>query len=187
MTLTYQDHSPRERFGLGTMKHTKPETQESLNKNVSRPITISNPEPVISSVPTKVKTNDQESKINELTKLVKMLMDEKINSTQKTQELKTVSSQPKNNSSIGVEDARFGRGIHTSEEFKASCGVTTPKGLRCEVNINTLTIEQYLMLAQGNQVLGIVKTKFGGMMKKNIEDMTIVEYMEYEAEMERQT
>ncbi|GJS97062.1 retrovirus-related pol polyprotein from transposon TNT 1-94, partial [Tanacetum coccineum] len=40
MTLTYQDHSPRERSGLGTMKHIKPETQESSNKNVSGPVTI---------------------------------------------------------------------------------------------------------------------------------------------------
>ncbi|GKC89939.1 hypothetical protein Tco_1150588 [Tanacetum coccineum] len=38
MTLTYKDHSPRERSGLGTMKHTKPETQESPNKNISGPI-----------------------------------------------------------------------------------------------------------------------------------------------------
>ncbi|GKB22034.1 hypothetical protein Tco_0855957, partial [Tanacetum coccineum] len=34
MTLTYQDHSPRERSGLGTMKQTNPEAQESLNKSV---------------------------------------------------------------------------------------------------------------------------------------------------------
>ncbi|GKF85628.1 hypothetical protein Tco_0253455 [Tanacetum coccineum] len=52
MTLTYQDHSPRERSGLGTMKHRKPETQESLNKNVSGHVTVSNTEPVTSSVPT---------------------------------------------------------------------------------------------------------------------------------------
>ncbi|GJY38546.1 hypothetical protein Tco_0424910 [Tanacetum coccineum] len=83
MTLTYQDHSPRERSGLGTMKHTKPETQESSNKNVSGPVIVSNPKPVTFSVPSEVKTNYQESKINELTKLVQMLMDEKINSTQK--------------------------------------------------------------------------------------------------------
>ncbi|GJR68363.1 hypothetical protein Tco_0014428 [Tanacetum coccineum] len=56
MTLTYQDHSPRERSGLGTMKYTKPKTQESLNKSVSGPVTISDNEPVTSSVPTKVKT-----------------------------------------------------------------------------------------------------------------------------------
>ncbi|GJS02866.1 retrovirus-related pol polyprotein from transposon TNT 1-94 [Tanacetum coccineum] len=58
MTLIYQDHSLRERSGLGTMKHTKPETQESSNKYVSGPVTVSNPKPVTSSVPTEVKTND---------------------------------------------------------------------------------------------------------------------------------
>ncbi|GJV44132.1 hypothetical protein Tco_1428668 [Tanacetum coccineum] len=42
MTLTYKVHSPRERSGLGTMKHTKPETQESPNKNISGPVAISN-------------------------------------------------------------------------------------------------------------------------------------------------
>ncbi|GKD29388.1 hypothetical protein Tco_1240166, partial [Tanacetum coccineum] len=51
MTLTYQDHSLRERSGLGTMKHTKPENQESSNKNVSGPVTISNIEPVTTLVP----------------------------------------------------------------------------------------------------------------------------------------
>nr|GEW02662.1 hypothetical protein [Tanacetum cinerariifolium] len=40
MPLTYQDHSLRERTGLGTMKHTKPETQESLSKSVSGPVTV---------------------------------------------------------------------------------------------------------------------------------------------------
>ncbi|GJX63376.1 RNA-directed DNA polymerase [Tanacetum coccineum] len=44
MTLTYQDHSPRERSGLGTMKHTKPETQVSLNKNVLGHVTVSDTE-----------------------------------------------------------------------------------------------------------------------------------------------
>ncbi|GKD29860.1 hypothetical protein Tco_1240638, partial [Tanacetum coccineum] len=38
------------------------------------------------SVPTEVVNAEQESKINELTKLVQMLIDEKVNSTQKTQE-----------------------------------------------------------------------------------------------------
>ncbi|GKB01274.1 hypothetical protein Tco_0829318 [Tanacetum coccineum] len=70
MTLTYQDHSPRERPGLGTMKHTKPKIQESSNKSVSRIVTVCNTEPITSLVPTEVKTNDQESKIDELTKLI---------------------------------------------------------------------------------------------------------------------
>nr|GEW06267.1 phospholipase-like protein [Tanacetum cinerariifolium] len=49
-----------------------------------------------------------------------------------------------------------------------------------EVDIDTLTIEQYLMLTQENHAQGMVKTKFRGMMKKNIEDMTIAKYIEYE-------
>ncbi|GJV30006.1 hypothetical protein Tco_1386454 [Tanacetum coccineum] len=55
-----------------------------------------------------------------------------------------------------------------------------------KADIDTLTIEQYQMFTQGNQAQGMVKTKFRGMMKKDIEDMTIAEYMEYEAEMKRQ-
>ncbi|GJS11529.1 retrovirus-related pol polyprotein from transposon TNT 1-94 [Tanacetum coccineum] len=33
MPMTYQDHSPRERHSLGTIKHTKPETQEYIRHN----------------------------------------------------------------------------------------------------------------------------------------------------------
>ncbi|GJT69248.1 retrovirus-related pol polyprotein from transposon TNT 1-94 [Tanacetum coccineum] len=64
MTLTYQDHSPRERFGLGTMKHTKPKTQKSSNKNVSRPITVSNPELPKSSKSVNSSKQSQDSKPN---------------------------------------------------------------------------------------------------------------------------
>ncbi|GJV15063.1 RNA cytidine acetyltransferase 1-like protein [Tanacetum coccineum] len=49
-------------------------------------VTVSKTEPATPSVPTKVKNTEQESKINELTKLVQMLIDEKVNSTKKTQE-----------------------------------------------------------------------------------------------------
>nr|GEX11545.1 retrovirus-related Pol polyprotein from transposon TNT 1-94 [Tanacetum cinerariifolium] len=88
------------RSGLGTMKHTKPETQDFSNKIISGPVTVSNLEPFTSLVPTEVNTNDQESKINELTKLVQMLVDEKINSTQKPRELIYMSSQPESSKSI---------------------------------------------------------------------------------------
>nr|GEV31304.1 retrovirus-related Pol polyprotein from transposon TNT 1-94 [Tanacetum cinerariifolium] len=83
MPLTYQENSLRERPGLGTMKYTKPDTQESLSKSVSRPVTICTAEPITPLVPTKVKSNEQESKINELTKLIQMLMNEKVNSSKK--------------------------------------------------------------------------------------------------------
>ncbi|GJV09926.1 phospholipase-like protein [Tanacetum coccineum] len=46
-----------------------------------------------------------------------------------------------------------------------------------EVDIKTLTIEQYLRLTQGNQAPGMVKPKFR-MQEKDIEDMTIFEYMD---------
>ncbi|GJT54175.1 hypothetical protein Tco_0989229, partial [Tanacetum coccineum] len=55
-----------------------------------------------------------------------------------------------------------------------------------EVDIETLTIEQYLMLTQRNQASGMVKPKFG-MKEKDIEDMTIAKYMEYELKMKRQS
>ncbi|GJS17116.1 phospholipase-like protein [Tanacetum coccineum] len=45
-----------------------------------------------------------------------------------------------------------------------------------EVDTDTLIIEQYLMLTQGNQAQGMVKTEFGGMTEKDIEDMTISDY-----------
>nr|GEY27097.1 hypothetical protein [Tanacetum cinerariifolium] len=44
-----------------------------------------------------------------------------------------------------------------------------------EVNIDTLTIEQYLILTQRNQEPAMVKSEFRGMTKKDSEDMTIVE------------
>ncbi|GKB19796.1 hypothetical protein Tco_1150381 [Tanacetum coccineum] len=85
MPLTFQPHSLRERPGLGIMKH-KPETQDSLDKSISGTVTVSETEPTTPSVLTKVKNIEQESKINELTKLVQVLINENVNSTQKTQE-----------------------------------------------------------------------------------------------------
>ncbi|GJZ63375.1 retrovirus-related pol polyprotein from transposon TNT 1-94 [Tanacetum coccineum] len=67
MTLTFQPHSLKERPGLGT-------------------VTVSESKQTTPSVPTEVKDTEQESKLNELTKLVQMLIDEKVNSNQNTQE-----------------------------------------------------------------------------------------------------
>nr|GEW54089.1 hypothetical protein [Tanacetum cinerariifolium] len=78
MSLTFQPQSLKKRSGLSIMKHTKPKTQDSLNKSVSGTITVSETEPIIPSVPTKVKNTEQELKIKELTKLVQMLIDEKV-------------------------------------------------------------------------------------------------------------
>ncbi|GJS65872.1 retrovirus-related pol polyprotein from transposon TNT 1-94 [Tanacetum coccineum] len=100
MSLTFQPYSPKERRGLGILKQTKPETQDSLNKSVSGIVTVSETEPTIPSVHTEVKNTEQESKINELTKLVQMFIDEKVNSNQKTQESKPPIQQTKSYKSV---------------------------------------------------------------------------------------
>nr|GEV39050.1 hypothetical protein [Tanacetum cinerariifolium] len=60
MPLTFQPHSPKERPGLGIMKHTKPETQDSSNKSVLGTVTISETKQTTPSVPTEVKDTKQE-------------------------------------------------------------------------------------------------------------------------------
>nr|GEV01317.1 reverse transcriptase domain-containing protein [Tanacetum cinerariifolium] len=60
------------------MKHTKPETQDSTNKSVSGTVTVSEIKQTTPSVPTEIKDSEQESKLNELTKIVQMLIDEKV-------------------------------------------------------------------------------------------------------------
>ncbi|GKD33191.1 hypothetical protein Tco_1248700 [Tanacetum coccineum] len=62
-------------------------------------VTVSESEPTTHSVPTEVKDTEQESKINELTKLVQMLIDEKVNSAQKTQESNTQIQQTESSKS----------------------------------------------------------------------------------------
>ncbi|GJS15496.1 hypothetical protein Tco_0409968 [Tanacetum coccineum] len=81
MSLTYQDHFPRERAGLCIIKHIKHETQESSSKSVSGPVTICVTKPITFSVLLKINNNEQDSKLNELTKLVQMLINEKVNSS----------------------------------------------------------------------------------------------------------
>ncbi|GKF17978.1 hypothetical protein Tco_0062896, partial [Tanacetum coccineum] len=103
--LTFQSHSLIERPGLGIMKHTKPETQDSSNKCVSETVTDSETKQTTPSVPTKVKDTKQESKLNELTKIVQMLIDEKVNSNQKTQE--STSKIQKIESSKSVDSSRM--------------------------------------------------------------------------------
>ncbi|GJY60869.1 retrovirus-related pol polyprotein from transposon TNT 1-94 [Tanacetum coccineum] len=60
--------------------------EDSLNKSVLGTVIVSETEPTTPLVPTEVKDTEQKSKINELTKLVQMLINEKVNSTQKSQE-----------------------------------------------------------------------------------------------------
>ncbi|GJW47895.1 retrovirus-related pol polyprotein from transposon TNT 1-94 [Tanacetum coccineum] len=58
-------------------------------------VTVSETKPTTPSVPTEVKNTEQESKINELTKLAQMLIDKKVNYTQKTQESNSQIQQTK--------------------------------------------------------------------------------------------
>ncbi|GKD67988.1 hypothetical protein Tco_1322078, partial [Tanacetum coccineum] len=81
LPLTFQPHSLKERPGLGILKHTKPKTQDSSNESVSGTITVNESKQSTPSVPTEVKDTEQELKLNELTKLVQMLIDEKILTT----------------------------------------------------------------------------------------------------------
>ncbi|GJT00542.1 retrovirus-related pol polyprotein from transposon TNT 1-94 [Tanacetum coccineum] len=71
---------------LKNHQRASPSSKDSLNKSVSVTVIVSKIEPTTPSVPIEVKDIEQESKINELTKLVQMLIDKKVNSTQKTQE-----------------------------------------------------------------------------------------------------
>ncbi|GJS95876.1 retrovirus-related pol polyprotein from transposon TNT 1-94 [Tanacetum coccineum] len=105
------------------------------SENVSGPVNVSDPESFTSSVPTEVKTNYQESKIIEITKLVQMLMDEKINSTQKTQELKPVSSQPELSKSVNSSKQRHNRVIHVRGGVLAASSQSSESSI--EVNCTT--------------------------------------------------
>ncbi|GJW51142.1 retrovirus-related pol polyprotein from transposon TNT 1-94 [Tanacetum coccineum] len=60
MPLTFQPYSPKERPGLGIIKNTKPETQDSPNESVSGTVTINESKQTTPSVPTKVKDTEQE-------------------------------------------------------------------------------------------------------------------------------
>ncbi|GJT09278.1 retrovirus-related pol polyprotein from transposon TNT 1-94 [Tanacetum coccineum] len=86
MPLTFQPHSSKERPCLGT-------------------VTVSESKQTTPSVPTEVKDTEQESKLNELTKLVQMLIDEKFNSDQKT--LESNSKIQKAESSKSVDSSKI--------------------------------------------------------------------------------
>nr|GFD22652.1 hypothetical protein [Tanacetum cinerariifolium] len=54
-------------------------------------------------------------------------------------------------------------------------------------DINTLTMEQYFKMIDENHAPGMVNKEFRRTMEGDIEDMTIDEYMKYEAEMKRKS
>ncbi|GJU49361.1 retrovirus-related pol polyprotein from transposon TNT 1-94 [Tanacetum coccineum] len=136
MPLTFQLHSPKERPGLGIMKHTKPETHDSSNKSVSGTVTVSETKQTTPSVPTEVKDTKQESKLNALTKLVQMLIDEKVNSNKKTQESnskiqKTESSKLVDSSKISQDSKPKVQSIGSSKSLRPK-PIQKPQ-LKCEL------------------------------------------------------
>ncbi|GJS23891.1 retrovirus-related pol polyprotein from transposon TNT 1-94 [Tanacetum coccineum] len=136
MSLTFQPHSPKERPGLGIMKHTKPETQDSSNESVLGTVTASESKQTTPSVHTEVKDIKQESKLNELTKLVQMLIDEKVNSDQKTQE--SNSKIQKAESSKLVDSSKISRDSKPKAHSTSSSKLLRPKliqkpQLKCEL------------------------------------------------------
>ncbi|GJR39791.1 hypothetical protein Tco_1215475 [Tanacetum coccineum] len=151
MPLTFQPHSPRERPDLGIMKHTKSETQDSLNKSISGTVTVSETEPTTPSFPTEVVNTKQESKINELTKLVQMLIDENVNSTQMTQESNSQIQQTE--SSKSVDSSKMSQDSKPKVQNVGSSKSLRPKPiqkpqLKCELchYTNHLTDDCYRFL-----------------------------------------
>ncbi|GJX15146.1 hypothetical protein Tco_0206904 [Tanacetum coccineum] len=123
MPLTYQDHFPRKRPSLGSMKHTKPETQESSSKSVSRHVIVYDTKPVTSSVPTEPKSSksvnlskmSQESKPNgKDTDSSKSGRPKPLQKPKLKCEL-SESSQSKE-SSVGVSCTTCGSNVHSTTE-----------------------------------------------------------------------
>nr|GEW71865.1 retrovirus-related Pol polyprotein from transposon TNT 1-94 [Tanacetum cinerariifolium] len=136
MPLSFQPYSPKERPCLGIMKHTKPKTQDSSNKSVSGTVTVSESKQTTPLVPTEVKDTKQESKLNELTKLVQMLIDEKVNSDQKTQE--SNSKIQKAESSKSVDSSKISQDSKPKVQSSGSSISLSPKPiqkpqLKCEI------------------------------------------------------
>ncbi|GKA64979.1 retrovirus-related pol polyprotein from transposon TNT 1-94 [Tanacetum coccineum] len=172
MPLTFQPHSPKERPGLGIMKHTKPETQDSSNKSVSGTVTVSETKQTTPSVPTEVKDTEQELKINELTKLVQMLIDEKVNSNQKNQESnskiqKTESSKSVDSSEMS-QDSKFKvQSTGLSKSLRPN-PIKKPQ-LKCELSPVTLHLKPYALITLkevSNSAAKAGDTKVGCAQKK---------------------
>ncbi|GJR06136.1 retrovirus-related pol polyprotein from transposon TNT 1-94 [Tanacetum coccineum] len=128
LPLTFQSRFPKERPGLGIMKHTKPKTQDSSNESVSGTVTVNESKQTTPSVPTKVKDTEQESKLNELTKLVQMLIDEKVNFNQKTQE--SNSKIQKAESSKSVDSSKISQDSKPKVQSTSSSKSLRPKPIQ---------------------------------------------------------
>nr|GEV30728.1 retrovirus-related Pol polyprotein from transposon TNT 1-94 [Tanacetum cinerariifolium] len=104
--------------------------------NFSGTITDSETKKITPSVPIEVKDTKQESKLNELTKRVQMLIDEKVNSNQKTQE--STSKIQKAESSKLVDSPRMSQDSKPKVQNTSSSKSLRPKPiqkpqLKCEL------------------------------------------------------
>ncbi|GJS69003.1 hypothetical protein Tco_0701844, partial [Tanacetum coccineum] len=78
-------------------------------------------------------------------------------------------------------------GIWTQQRANMDSQDVLRRSIMGEIDISTLTLEQDFRLIDENHVSSMVNEEFGKMMEKDIEDMTIAEYIKYEAEMKRQS
>ncbi|GKA39243.1 hypothetical protein Tco_0731794 [Tanacetum coccineum] len=90
-----------------------------------------------------------------------------------------LNSIVRKNSSIGARDTGFGRG---NQENEGSQGKHDGRSRHRYSHYRAIP-----NVDSSKPGTGMVKAKFGVMMEKDIEDMTIAEYMEYEAEMNKKT
>ncbi|GKA13083.1 putative ribonuclease H-like domain-containing protein [Tanacetum coccineum] len=87
----------------------------------------------------------------------------------------------------GVPDKQHRKISGTDEGTgtKPEGNVGSQRNMMNVVDIENLTIEQYLMLTQENLAQGMARTKSGRLIIKDIKNMTIAEYIKYEAEIKR--
>ncbi|GJX70458.1 retrovirus-related pol polyprotein from transposon TNT 1-94 [Tanacetum coccineum] len=112
----------------GASPSSKPETHDSSNESVLGTVTVSESKQTTPSVPTEVKDTKQESKLNELTKLVQMLIDEKVNSDQKTQE--SNSKIQKAESSKSVDSSKISQDSKPKVQSTSSSKSLRPKPIQ---------------------------------------------------------
>nr|GEW95683.1 hypothetical protein [Tanacetum cinerariifolium] len=132
-------------------------------KSVSRTVTVCETKKIIPSVPSEVKDTKQESKLNELTKLVQMLIDEKVNSNQEIQE--STSKIQKTKSSKSVDSSRMSQESKPKVQNTGSSKLLKPKPiqkpqLKCKLchytNHSTDTLELMLFKTSRKHAKGLL-------------------------------
>ncbi|GKD93089.1 retrovirus-related pol polyprotein from transposon TNT 1-94, partial [Tanacetum coccineum] len=103
-------------------------------------IIVSETKPTTPSVPTEVNDTEQESKLNELTELIQMLINENVNSAQKTQESNSLSHQAESSKSVDLsktsQDSK--PKVHNTGSSKSLRPKPTQKPqLKCELCLYT--------------------------------------------------